>query len=133
MHHVSILGPLLFYTYVNDIASGLDTWCLMYADEMKLSGTTNHEAIQRDLDKFLPGVVELGPSVKLEQISAARGRRSKFHSPHGCWASGRDETTAASKRLWNGRECRLQTLSALPERGEDGMVCPKPNLSNCRM
>ena len=32
----SVLGPLLFLIYVNDITENLETYCFLYADDMSL-------------------------------------------------------------------------------------------------
>lgn len=46
----SILGPLMFLIYINDITENLENPCLLYADDLKLVGdTSNSDALQRDI------------------------------------------------------------------------------------
>ena len=46
----SILAPLLFVIYVNDITVGLENPCFLYADDLKLVGTSNDsESLQTDI------------------------------------------------------------------------------------
>lgn len=45
----SVLGALVFPLYVNEIVGGLENPCLIFAKNIKLSGTANGEANQRDM------------------------------------------------------------------------------------
>ena len=53
----SVLGPILFLIYINDIDSNLVSSILKFADDTKLYGKVNNDydrrAIQRDLDSLL--------------------------------------------------------------------------------
>ena len=52
----SVLGPLLFLIYINDLDYGIKNWILKFADDTKLfgkiQGTSDVIKLQDDLDQF---------------------------------------------------------------------------------
>ena len=50
----SILGPILFITYINDLPECLESICKIFADDTKLYGpSSQHDKLQRDLLRLL--------------------------------------------------------------------------------
>ena len=50
----SVLGPLLFIVFINDLPDNIDSICKIFADDTKVYGsTTNHPILQNDLLKLL--------------------------------------------------------------------------------
>ena len=49
----SVLGPLLFVMYINDLDDGVENWISKYADDTKVGGVVENEedsqSLQRDL------------------------------------------------------------------------------------
>mgnify|MGYP003507204238 CR=1 FL=1 len=49
----SILGPILFTIFINDLPKDIDVYCKLFADDTKvLEGADRKDSIQRDLDKL---------------------------------------------------------------------------------
>ena len=53
----SILGPVLFVIFINDLPDVLNSWCQMYADDTKVSTTVDSEkesqVLQKDIDRLV--------------------------------------------------------------------------------
>jgi len=53
----SVLGPVLFLVYINDLDCGIKNWILKFADDTKLFGTISNTAdsdeLQEDLSKLV--------------------------------------------------------------------------------
>ena len=52
----SLLAPLLFSLFINDLSSTVSSGCLMYADDVKtfrkITSPSDSQELQRDLDRF---------------------------------------------------------------------------------
>jgi len=53
----SVLGPILFLIYINDLDSGVKNWILKFADDTKIFSAVNNDSdrrlLQKDLDNLL--------------------------------------------------------------------------------
>ena len=53
----SVLGPLLFFIYINDLDDGIMNWILKFADDTKIFGSVKtleqHNQLQNDLNALL--------------------------------------------------------------------------------
>ena len=53
----SVLGPILFLIFINDLDCGIINWILKFADDTKIFGIVNsieeHADMQEDLNKLL--------------------------------------------------------------------------------
>ena len=53
----SVLGPILFLIYINDLDSGVMSWILKFADDTKIyrrvGDSDERRQLQHDLDKLI--------------------------------------------------------------------------------
>ena len=77
----SVLGPLLFLIYVNDLATSLECPAFMFADDLKLVGNPSNNVIQRDLETIHQWTVDWDLPlnvVKCKQLVATRTGPSRW-------------------------------------------------------
>ena len=49
----SVLGPILFLIYINDLDNGIKYWILKFADDTKIFGVVNGDLHRSELQKDL--------------------------------------------------------------------------------
>ena len=62
----SVLGPILFVIYINDLPEGIKSWCSMYADDTKLSTPVDTEEGRRKLQDDLDRAVQWADTWQLK-------------------------------------------------------------------
>ena len=84
----SVLGPLLFLIYINDIPNGIQSFLLLFADDLKLIVNTNvKDVTQQDLDilnkwqkKWLLSFNTADRKCKVLSIVSKHGKRDNINS-----------------------------------------------------
>ena len=83
----SILGPLLFLVYVNDIWRNTDSSIRLFADELiiygKITNKNDIEKLQKDLNALGECTVENGMKINLVKCKAIRFMRAHVKIPLG--------------------------------------------------
>ena len=77
----SVLGPILFLIYINDLDCGIINWILKFADDTKIFGVVNsieeHAGMQDDLNKLLSWLKEWQMLFNMENCKVMHfGRRN---------------------------------------------------------
>ncbi len=58
--HVSVIGPLLFLLFINDMPNEIKCNIQLFADDAKIFKTVRNEADPQDLVKYLDNLVNCG-------------------------------------------------------------------------
>jgi len=82
---VSVLGPILFLIYINDLDCGIINWILKFADDTKIFGVVNsieeHAGMQDDLNKLLSWSKEWQMLFNVEKCKVMHfGRRNASYN-----------------------------------------------------
>ena len=59
VHQVSVLGPILFMAFINDLPGTVSSMCAVYADDRKVHGHVNNSEDRDKLQKDLDALVNL--------------------------------------------------------------------------
>ena len=72
----SVLGPILFLIFINDLDCGIKNWILKFADDTKIFGRVRgHEdclELQRDLDRLLGWAEEWQMAFNIKKCKVMR-------------------------------------------------------------
>ena len=70
----SVLGPILFLIFINDLDCGIKNWILKFADDTKIFGRVRgHEdclELQRDLDRLLGWAEEWQMAFNIKNVKS---------------------------------------------------------------
>ena len=58
----SVLGPVLFVAFINDLPGAVSSMCAMYADDTKVHGYVNNSEDGDNLQKYLDALVNWAAS-----------------------------------------------------------------------
>ena len=54
----SVLGPVLFLIYINDLDEGISNWILKFADDTKMFGRVDRQQESDDMQKDIDRLVQ---------------------------------------------------------------------------
>merc|ERR1712035_290847 len=94
----SVLGPLLFLVYINDLDIGVGSKISKFADDTKIASTVqdaqDNFKIQRDLDRLVAWAdkwqMELN-SQKCKVMHIGKDNRNFSYEMEGCWLEAVEE------------------------------------------
>jgi len=85
--HMSVLAPLLFLVYINDIWRNIDLSIRLFADDCviyrKITNKNDTEKLQKDLDTLGEWAVENGMKINPVKSKAIRFTRARVKNPLG--------------------------------------------------
>jgi hypothetical protein len=113
----SVLGPVLFLIYINDLDCTLTNWILKFADDTKLFGIANDtvacQSIQADVDKLVSWTLKWQMPFNVDKCSVMHyGHNNQRHSywlqgvPLKVVESERDLGVIVSSNLKVTNQCR---------------------------
>ena len=83
---LSVLGPILFLIYINDLDCGIINWILKFADDTKIFGVNSieeHAGMQDDLNKLLSWSKEWQMLFNVDKCKVMHfGRRNAGYNYH---------------------------------------------------
>ena len=117
----SILGPLLFLIYINDITVGLDSPCFLYADDIKLVGDSSTPVLQADLMKLVDWTQRWDlplNALKCHLLTSALERNISLPLSSGshqlnCVDSAKDLGIVVSSKFTPSSQCEAAAAKAL--------------------
>jgi hypothetical protein len=92
----SVLGPLLFIIYVNDLDIDITNTISKFADDTKIGGAANSESIQSDLDKIAKWSKSWGMNFNVNKCNVLHVGKTNIRSTY--FMSGRALTATDVQR-----------------------------------
>ena len=87
----SVLGPVLFLIYINDLEDGVTNWILKFADDTKMFGKVNNQReadiMQKDIDRLVQWSVEwqmLFNVKKCKTMHIGKQHAERVYTMNGC-------------------------------------------------